>query len=279
MGKIEKDSLGDRMKTYEAVTRDYLMLGCPKVIRLDMRAGHTFTRGFKIPYDEVFSQCMIEATKELCKEINGVVMGYTQSDEISLIINDVTERGEISCFFEGNIQKMVSISASICTIAFNKKYAEIVASLSPEEAKRYEKNIWKGQFDSRVYCLPNVMEVHNYVLWRQQDATRNSIQMAGHANFSQSEMDKKNTSDIQDMLMLQKGINWNNYPSKFKRGCVILKEQYEKDVEVPNRGLVTGVKRKRWIEAEIPILTQDLEFISKAFNRYLLVNGKLTKIN
>ena len=275
MGKITKDSLGDRMKTYEAVTRDYLMLGCPKVIRLDMRAGHTFTRGFDIPYDEVFSQSMIAATKALCEQVTGVVMGYTQSDEISLVINDVTERGEVSCFFEGNISKITSISASICTLAFNKKYAELVAELPEDKAEKYKKNVWTAQFDSRTYCLPNVMEVHNYILWRQQDATRNSIQMAGHANFSQSELDKKNVNEIQDMLMLQKGINWNDYPVKFKRGCVVLKEQYEKDVEVPNRGLITGVKRKRWVEAEIPILTQDLEFIPKIFARKLLINGKL----
>ena len=143
MGKITKDSLGDRMKTYEAVTRDYLMLGCPKVIRLDMRAGHTFTRGFDIPYDEVFSQSMIAATKALCEQVTGVVMGYTQSDEISLVINDVTERGEVSCFFEGNISKITSISASICTLAFNKKYAELVAKLPEDKAEKYKKNVYK----------------------------------------------------------------------------------------------------------------------------------------
>lgn len=279
MKDIKTNTLDGRMKTYEYVTRNYLTLGCPKIIRLDMRAGHTFTKGFKKPFDDVFSKSMIAATKKLCEEINGAVMGYTQSDEISIIINDITDKGKFDCFFEGNISKIISISASICTLAFNKAYAEIVNELPPEEAEIYKKNLWSGQFDSRVFCLPNEMELHNYILWRQQDATRNSIQMAGYTHLSQTEMNNKDNSQVQDMLMVKKGINWNDYPTKFKRGCAIVKEQYQKDVQIPGRGLITGVERKHWVETEIPILTQDLDFIHKIYNRYLLINGELTKVN
>ena len=127
--KKQKDSLGDRMKTYEAVPKVFLTLGVPKIIRLDMRAGHTFCRKFVRPFDEVFSECMIHTTKELCAQIAGVVMGYTQSDEISLVINDVTEEKNINSFFDGNVEKMVSVSASIATIAFNRKYMEVVQAI------------------------------------------------------------------------------------------------------------------------------------------------------
>lgn len=271
----KKDSLANRMKTYENVTRIYLTLGCPKIVRLDMRAGHTFCRGLDVPFDKVFSECMIETAIKLCEQIPGVVMAYTQSDEISLVINDTTKNGDISCFFEGNVEKIVSVSASIATLAFNKHYYELVQAMPLEEAKKYQRNIWKAQFDSRTYCLPNVTEVHNYILWRQQDATRNSIQMVAHANFSDSEIKNKNSSELQELLMIKKGINWNNFPSKFKRGCVVLKEQYTKDVTLPDGTKITNIKRKRWVTTEIPILTKDLTFIPNAFKRYLLIDGKL----
>ena len=275
----EKDKLGTRMKAYEAVPKNYLTIGTPKIIRLDMRAGHTFCRKFNRPFDEVFSQSMIYATKVLCEKISGVVMGYTESDEISLVINDSNIKGGNDCFFNGNVEKMVSISSSICTLAFNKKYCELVDAMTDDDNKTvYEEKLWTAQFDSRVFCLPNVMEVHNYVLWRQQDATKNSVRMVGYANFSTKELDKKNTSEVQDMLMLQKGINWNNFPSKFKRGCVVLKEVYEKDVALPNGSVVAGVKRKRWVETEIPILTQDTEFVRKVYEKQLLINGVLQEV-
>lgn len=276
----EKDKLGTRMKAYEAVPKNYLTIGTPKIIRLDMRAGHTFCKKFNRPFDEVFSQSMIYATQVLCEKISGVVMGYTESDEISLVINDSNIKGGNDCFFNGNVEKMVSISSSICTLAFNKKYCELVDAMTDDNDKKvvYEEKLWTAQFDSRAFCLPNIMEVHNYVLWRQQDATKNSVRMVGYANFSTKELDKKNTSEVQDMLMLQKGINWNNFPSKFKRGCVVLKEVYEKDVALPNGSVVTGVKRKRWVETEIPILTQDADFIRKVYEKQLLVNGVLQEV-
>ena len=255
--KKQKDSLGDRMKTYEAVPKVFLTLGIPKIIRLDMRAGHTFCRKFIRPFDKVFSECMIHTTKELCAQIAGVVMGYTQSDEISLVINDVTEEKNINSFFDGNVEKMVSISASIATIAFNKKYMEVVQAIPKDDKMK------------KIYeiCLPNVTEVHNYILWRQNDATRNSIQMVGHANFTQKQMHAKNNNEIQDMLMLEKGINWNDFPAKYKRGSMVVKEFYEKEAITPD-GVSHGTAiRSRWVEKEIPILTKDLDLISKIYNR------------
>ena len=235
--KKQKDSLGDRMQTYEAVPKVFLTLGIPKIIRLDMRAGHTFCRKFIRPFDEVFSECMIHTTKELCAQIAGVVMGYTQSDEISLVINDVTEEKNINSFFDGNVEKMVSVSASIATIAFNRKYMEVVQAIPQDDKMRkiYEKNLWTAQFDSRVFCLPNVTEVHNYILWH--------------------------------MLMLEKGINWNDFPAKYKRGSMVVKEFYEKEAITPD-GVSHGTAiRSRWVEKEIPILTKDPDLISKIFNR------------
>ena len=269
--KNKKDSLGDRMKAYENVSKPFLTLGVPKIVRLDMRAGHTFCRNFIRPFDDVFSQCMVYTAKVLCEKVPGAVFAYTQSDEISIVMNDITEKGEIACFFDGNVEKIVSVTASIATKAFNRRYMELVFELPALDPmkKIYEKNLWEAEFDSRTFCLPSVMEVHNYILWRQNDATRNSIQMVGHANFSQKEMHGKNCGQIQDMLMLEKEINWNDFPAKYKRGALIAKERYEKISAAPGKGpmkIVTAV-RTRWIEREIPILTKDKTIVARLFSR------------
>ena len=258
---MKKDSLGARMKTYENVSKGFLTLGVPKVIRLDMRAGHTFCRGFDKPFDRIFSNCMIETTIDLCGQIPGVVAGYTQSDEISLILNDEVNNGYV-CFFEGNIEKIVSISASIATLNFNKHYFD---KCHDSKNKTYRNKLWTAQFDSRVFCLPNVTELHNYILWRQEDATRNSIQIVAHANFTDKECHGLNSNQLQDKLMVEKGINWNNFESRFKRGSIILKENYYKDVELPNGEIITNVKRSHWVEKNIPILTKDTAFIPSIY--------------
>lgn len=270
----KESALAARMKKYEAVSKNFLTLGTPKVIRLDMRAGRTFCGNFEKPFDNVFAAAMTEAAKKICEQIPGSVFAYTQSDEISLVLNDMTEKGA-NCFFEGNVEKIVSISASICTLEFNKAYHRIImgnSEISSEQAEVYLGNLWSGQFDSRAFMLPNVTEVHNYILWRQQDAVRNSIQMAGHAVFTDSELHKKNTSEINRML-LKKGIDWNNYPARHKRGIAITKELYKKDVVLPDGTKIEDVNRKRWIEYEMPELTKDPDFIRNVYGKKLLYDG------
>ncbi len=272
--KSAANDLGTRMKGYENVTRNYLTTGSPKVIRLDMRAGHTFCRNFKRPFDDVFSECMIYAAKALCAQIPGVMLAYTQSDEISLIINDISKRGKSNCFFDGNISKIVSLSASICTLEFNRCFIDKVMTMNLADLQIYKDMMWTAQFDSRVFCLPNIQEVHNYLIWRQQDATRNSIQMAGHAHFSQKRMQDKNTDEIQEMLFTEKGINWNDYPVKYKRGCAIVREKFMKEADIPGYGHVV-TERSRWKEIEIPILTKDLNFVPELFNYGFYREGKI----
>lgn len=272
----KESALTNRMKQYEAVSKNFLTLGVPKVIRLDMRAGHTFCKNFHKPFDDVFADSMTETAKKLCEQIPGVVLAYTQSDEISIVLNDLTEKG-FHCFFDGNVEKITSVSASICTLEFNKAYYNILTgntvTMSNEELQIYMKNIWSGQFDSRVFVLPDITEVHNYMLWRQQDASKNSLSMAGHAVFTDKELHKKNSAMIHDMLMLQKGINWNDYPFRHKRGIAIIKELYKKDVELPNGDKIKETIRKRWTEYDMPILTKNTDFIKNVYSKKLLFNG------
>lgn len=256
---MHNDSLGDRMKKYEYVTRTHLLPRTPVIIRIDGRAFHTFTRGFAKPFDYVFAASMQATMKYLCENIQGCVLGYTQSDEISLVLIDYKEL-DSQGWFDYNIQKCVSVAASMATLAFNRSFARNTDLYTcsepnyaeyPERAKQintYCKAVNNGAtFDARVFNLPKE-EVTNYLLWRQNDATRNSINMVGFANFSPKQMHGKSCSEIQDMLMLEKGINWNNYPTIFKRGSCCLRKSNGDEHN----------NRKSWIiDEEIPIFRND----------------------
>lgn len=248
------DNLGDRMKKYEYVTRTYLTPRTPVIIRVDGKAFHTFTRGLNRPFDDIFSKSMQETMRYLCTNIQGCVLGYTQSDEITLVLIDYKEL-DSQGWFDYNIQKCVSVAASMATLAFNKcfeKYASnwiddyFEAWNTDSKGEKYQDTLIKAietgaMFDARIFNVPKE-EVTNCVLWRQNDSSRNSVQMVGFANFSQKEMQGKSCSEIQDMLMLQKGINWNDLPTRYKRGSCCIKKQ------------VVGSERPQWvIDDEIPI--------------------------
>lgn len=266
------DDLGCRMKTfYEQIPKTKLMRRCPVAIRIDGRAFHTFTRGFQKPFDEVLIKSMQETMKYLCENIQGCVLGYTQSDEITLILVDYKKLTS-SAWFDYEVQKICSIAASMSTMAFNNIFSKYVNEfdlelayndngIDTEENRKlweiYKKAINKGaMFDARCFNIPKE-EVTNLVYWRQLDASRNSIQMVGQANFSHKELQNKSCNDIQDMLMTQKGINWNDLPTYQKRGscCVRNKIVIESDGVVETIQLRdTSKSENEWvIDTEIPI--------------------------
>lgn len=260
---MDKTTLGDRMKNnYENISRYYLTRRMPVIARLDGRAFHTFTRGFKKPFDDVLVKTMQDTMKYLCENIQGCVLGYTQSDEISLVLTDHAEL-TTDAWFGNNLQKMCSVSASMATMAFNKFFYDNMPA-DEENYGTYYKALEKGaMFDSRVFTIPKE-EVCNYMLWRQQDATRNSIQSVGQANFSQKELYGKSCNNIQDMLMTQKGINWNDYATTLKRGscCIKVDDSLTEYDEVGN--ICDYIQRSKWvIDNEIPIFTQDRSYVEK----------------
>ena len=271
----KKDSLGDRMKeNYENRAKTYLVRRMPVIIRLDGKAFHTFTRGMKKPYDEIFHNTMNATMKYLCENIQGCKLGYTQSDEITLLLTDY-DTLDTDAWFDNNVQKICSVSASMATMAFNKTLLEICqdmdSSLLGREDSQYLNTIYPkagiAMFDSRCFNIPED-EVTNCFIWRQQDATRNAIQMLGQCNFSHKELQNKSCSDIQDMLMLQKGINFNDMPIEFKRGVCCIKEKYfplgpSFDPDRPNN---SEDMRTRWVlDKEIPIFTQDRKYVERTF--------------
>jgi len=241
---MDKSSLGDRMKRYEAVSSHILTNRTPVIIRIDGKAFHTFTRGMDRPFDDRLSMCMQETMKALVSKISGCFFAYTQSDEISLLLIDYRSL-ETQPWFDNKLQKIASVSSSMATAYFNKWYDCL---FNDDEI-----NNKLAMFDARVFNLPRE-EVTNYFIWRQQDCTRNSVQMVGRANFSHKQLEKKNCSDIQEMLFNEKGINWNDTPVKYKRGSCAYRN-YDNGNGVTRSSVI--------IDDEIPVFTKDREFIEK----------------
>ena len=274
------DDLGVRMKTfYEQIPKTKLMRRCPVAIRINGKVLHTFTRGFQKPFDEVLIKSMQGTMKYLCENIQGCVLGYTQSDEITLILVDYKKLTS-SAWFDYEVQKICSIAASMATMAFNKFFKKnvenyyksftdyIPSPLDLNVGSAYEIAIEKGaMFDARCFNIPKE-EVTNLVYWRQLDASHNSIQMVGQANFSHKELQNKSCNDIQDMLMTQKGINWNDLPTYQKRGscCVRNKIIIESDGVMATAQLRdTSRSENEWvIDTEIPIFNgEGREYIDR----------------
>lgn len=207
---MRKDKLGDRMKRYELEEGGRRMMPLlPIVVRMDGIAFSTFTKGLKRPYDENFSRCMIEATKYLVARWNADI-GYTQSDEISLYFNNRDPLAQMP--FDGRYQKLVGALASGASISFFKQVVQHLpqkAELNPE-------------FDCRVWQLPNDDEVYNMFLWREADATTNSLSMAAQSQYHHTALHKKGRAQLHEMLF-EKGINWNTYPAFFKRGTYVMR--------------------------------------------------------
>lgn len=199
-------ALGDRMKGYEGVPQGYLTRRTPAIIRIDGKAFHTFTRGMDKPWDERMERAMHRTTLDLCAHVEGTDLAFWQSDEISLLLIDYG-RLNTCPWFEKNVQKMVSVAASLASYFF----ARAVQALMPERADHL------AAFDARAFVLPRE-EVSNYFLWRQQDATRNSILGLAQAHYSPKQLHGKDSSEMQEMLW-QKGINWNDTPTHRKRGA------------------------------------------------------------
>ena len=246
---MNKNSLGDRMKRYESVSSSVVGFRTPVIIRLDGKAFHTYTKGFEKPWDRRLQCAMTDTCETLMEEVQGCKVAYTQSDEISLLLTDY---GSIQTqpWFDNKIQKMVSVSASIATFAFNK---------SMEEQGITGK---RALFDSRVFSLPKE-EVNNYFCFRQQDSQRNSISSLAQSLFSHKQLQGLSANQMQDLMLSEKGINWNNIETRDKRGWCISKKLEPTEGTNPQTGLKEAALRTLIkSDFEIPIFSQDRDYIN-----------------
>lgn len=273
------DELGTRMKDdFENRSRILLPRRSYTIIRIDGKAFHTYTKGLTRPFDDALMDDMDSTAKYLCENISGARFAYVQSDEISILITDSENEGT-QAWFDNNLQKMCSVSASMATRSFNE--ARLLLRNTNEGMK------W-AEFDSRVFQIPSRSEVANYFIWRQQDATRNSIQSVAQSLYKHQELNGKNTNELQEMIF-KKGINWNEYAAKYKRGRMISKEKDRKvicdlsDANKIKREQVMKsspedwfinheknefcIRSKAWKNIEVPIFTQGREFLDHRIPR------------
>lgn len=244
-----KDQIGNRMKNYyENISKTQLMRRCPVIIRLDGKAAHTFTKNFAKPFDEVFQKSMRETMKYLCENIQGCVLGYHFSDEITLVLIDYTNL-DTEAWFNYQIQKMCSVSASMATLAFNRFFKENIDEWfdknkdemfgeDTEEIDNYFDALLVAEnmglmFDSRCFNIPRE-EVCNMLYWRQLDAMRNATQMIGRTVFSHKELQNKSCKEIKDMLT-EKNIFLNDFPCNYTFGSCCIKDEngWKIDANIP----------------------------------------------
>ncbi len=244
----DKDGLGDRMKRYEAVWRRQFVPRLPLIVRVDGKAFHTLTRNLNRPFDEPFGAAMQAVAVALCKEIDGAMLAYVQSDEISVLVRD-DQTLVTQAWFDKEADKIVSVSSGIAS-------AEMTAQLN---------NGVRAVFDSRAFTLPRE-EVANYFIWRQQDATKNSVSMAAHAELArktnkrdaQALLNGKSWAEQQEVLFAECGINWNDYATQWKRGACVVSGFEER------AGQNGPVLRRVWqVDKEIPIFTQNRDYIER----------------
>jgi len=203
--EMVKDSIGNRMKeNYENAYRIKLTRRTPVILRLDGKAFHTLTRGCDKPFDHELQTAMVRTAMFLMEEIQGAKCAYIQSDEISILLTDF-DRLNTSAWFDNNLQKIVSISASFASVKFTELFGKV------------------GIFDSRAFNVPKE-EVCNYFVWRQQDWFRNSLQMLSQSHFSHKQLQNKNTPDMHEMLH-EKGVNWAELEPRWKNGVFLSKEE------------------------------------------------------
>ena len=252
---MDKTSLGDRMKGYEGNTKRFLLGRTPVIIRVDGKAFHTFTRRIHEDNDpsstygpsEKFHEAMVMAMIAGCEQFQNCVLAYTQSDEISFLLKDWTNI-ESQQWFNGNVQKIASVAASTVTAYFNYEFAQQFPNVAWPPAL----------FDTRVFNVPKE-EVTNYFIWRQNDATRNSVQSIGRKHFSHNQMANKSNEEIQEMLWREHDCNWNDYMTWKKRGSCAIK--VITGIGIPNTEVAM---RSHWERDEsIPIFTQNREYIEK----------------
>ena len=257
-------TLGERMKEYEKTSKNFLMKKVPVIIRLDGRAFHTWTKGLDKPFDKELINIMHKTMLTLCNQIQGCVFGYSQSDEITLVLIDYQSL-EAMPWFDNQVQKICSIAASIATSAFEKALDEEIDELDVDAQKYYYNDMldkqndciekkylliskkWKANFDARAFNIP-IHEVINNLIWRQQDAIRNSINSVAQSLYSHKELQGINVSDLKEKMLIEKKINWEeDFRTIEKRGAAAIKD---------NDG-------KWFIDKEIPIFIENRNYINK----------------
>lgn len=265
-----KKTLFEEMKEHEGVSRYFLERKKPVILRLDGRAFHTYTKGLVKPFDAVLVTTMRETMLKLCEKIEGTIMGYTQSDEISLLLGDWRQE-TTQAFFGNNIQKITSVAASMCTLYFSQYFSKNVheaydrGEISENDIEKYRKKIESGAtFDCRSFNLPNNEEVLKYFIWRQKDCIRNSIQATAQSLFSHKELNCKNCDEQVEMMLKEKDFDWETQISEINKYGTVAEKTRVRALVVNRHTNETEEKERRiWQYCEhTPIFKNDREYVN-----------------
>lgn len=267
--------LRERMKKYEETSKSTLLDNLPIIIRVDMKNGRGVTSRLYEPFDNVFLKAMEFTMLNVANNMQCCKLAYTQSDEISFIIykGNSEENYDTQVFYDAKVQKMCSLAASLSTFYFNKYINKLAEELNECDIGKSPEKIFKGWgidtnkvlesyghyidltfdnliiFDARCFNL-SLDEVSNYLIWRQQDATRNSIYALARSLYSHNELQGLNGKQLQDKMFTEKGINWNDLTTPEKRGIICYRGK-----TVEDRG---------WnLDLNIPVFTQNKNYIDK----------------
>lgn len=239
-----RDPMGDRMKQqYEDRTRFMLPRRTYTIMRLDGRAFHTVTKYMERPFDWRFAAEMDFLASNLCAQVSGTVFAYVQSDEISLLLQDFESIGT-QPWFDGNVQKMVSVAASYAGAIFGAHAVDL----------------GDAHFDARVFTIPDPVEVANYFLWRQRDARRNAVQMAAQSRWSPKQLEGRSIEDLIAMMAeghlgLEPIVFDEHYDPGFIMGRWVIKETYV--VDSPSDYVPGQSERTRWAVYPAPQFSTD----------------------
>ncbi len=281
---MKYDDLSVRMKeNYEHRYRYFVPRRTYTILRLDGCHFHSYTKKLKKPFDYDLSNDIDNAIIATLPHIQGAVFAYTQSDEISILLTDFS-KNTTSAWFDGNLQKICSVSASILTAEFNKLRLKsltniITHNFDPTAIQRFQlafNECTQAYFDSRVFIIPDRTEVINYFVWRNNDASRNSVSMVAQSLFSHSELQNKSSNEMQEMIFTKTNINWSKYPEADKNGRLIVKESYDAPVVTThiqskvNLLANNNVKRSRWTSIPAWKFTSDMDKLSKMIPSYNL---------
>ena len=268
------DELAARMKGYEKDSRTTLSADQPVIIRVDGKAFHTFTKGLRKPFDSILTATMQETMQHLCKNVQNCVFGYTQSDEITLVL--VTDKKEkTDPWFGNNVQKMCSVAASMATVAFNKAFYERSDDFLAMQAEAWnvsdtdikygeclETKFFAATFDARAFNIPKE-DIINNLIWRQKDAIRNSIMATGRAYFSHKQLHDKSSQEVIAMLREEKNLRWEDIPLQNQRGSCCYRRSVTDSIPDPRHpSQMITVNRNPWlIDYSIPLFTEERDYV------------------
>lgn len=256
------ETLGDRQKEYEKNSDYVLTRRLPIIIRVDGRSFSRLTRKLTKPYSVDIGNIMSETMMYCIMEMQGAVFGYQQHDEINFILRN-DQSFDSDPWYQNRIQKITSVASSLATLSFNRGLSRLDPPLDI---------IGDAIFDARVFALPTISEVVNYLVWRQQDCIRDAVSAAAQEELSlkfgkrtaMKLLQKRTVAEKKELLLSQANIDFDEiYSSSFKYGVAA----YKVPTIIPSKEGMTA--RNKWtLNDTVPLFVEEKDFI---YN--ILLNG------